>query len=142
VTHIILAEGLNDIAFPGARVGGTEFAAAADAPTLHDLMGAYRQLVARAHMRGIKIIGATLTPFEGVDIEGFHSPSKEATRQAVNAWIRTAGVFDGTVDFDAVLRDPDHPARLLARFASKDQLHPNDDGYQAMANAIDLALLR
>ena len=143
VTHIILAEGVNDIAFPGARLGGNALGASSGAPAVDDLVGAYRQLIARAHARGLKVIGATLTPFEGVvGVDGFYSPIKETMRQAVNAWIRTGAAFDGIVDFDAVLRDPARPSRLLSRFASKDRLHPNDDGYQAMADAIDLELFR
>ena len=88
------------------------------------------------------MIGATITPCEGVDVPGYYSESKEATRQAVNKWIRTSGSFDGVIDFDAVLRDPDLPSRLLPTFASKDHLHPNDAGYRAMADAIDLALFK
>ena len=107
-----------------------------------DLIEAYRQLISRAHAHGIKLIGVTITPFEGVDIPGYYSESKEATRQAVNKWIRTSGSFDGVIDFDAVLRDPDHPSRLLPKFASKDHLHPNDAGYQAMVDAIDLAFFK
>jgi lysophospholipase L1-like esterase len=83
-----------------------------------------------------------MTPCEGVDIPGYYSEAKEATRQTVNNWIRTSHAFDSVVDFDAVLRDPDHPSRLLPRFASEDHLHPNDAGYQAMAEAIDLALFQ
>jgi len=97
-------------------------------------------LISRAHAEGVKLIGATITPFEGVDIPGYYSESKEAIRQLVNKWIRTSGSFDGVIDFDAVLRDPDHSSRLLPRFASEDHLHPNDLGYQAMADAIDLAV--
>ena len=77
-----------------------------------------------------------------VDLPGYYSESKEATRQATNKWIRTSGAFDGVIDFDAVLRDPDHLSRLLPRYASKDHLHPNDAGYQAMADAIDLSLFQ
>ena len=142
VTHIVLLEGVNDICFPGAKLGEDYLADPADVRTPEDLIGAYRQLISRAHARGVKVIGATMTPFEGVDIPGYYSESKEAIRQAVNKWIKTSGSFDGVIDFDAVLRDPDHPARLLPRFASKDHLHPNDDGYQAMADAIDLALFK
>ncbi len=142
VTHIVLLEGVNDICFPGAKLGDRFLADPADALTPDDLIGAYRQLIARAHARGINLIGATITPLEGVEVPGYYSEAKEATRQAVNKWIRTSGSFDGVIDFDAVLRDPDHLSRLLPRFASQDHLHPNDAGYQAMADAIDLALLK
>ena len=81
-----------------------------------------------------------MAPCEGVEIPGYYSESKEALRQAVNKWIRTSGSFDGVIDFDAVLRDPNHPSRILTRFSSPDHLHPNDAGYQAMADTIDLAL--
>ena len=106
------------------------------------MIGAYGHLISRTHARGVKLIGATITPFKGVIIPGYYSESKEATRQAVNKWIRTSGSFDGMIDFEAVLRDPDHPSKLLPKFASKDHLHPNDAGYQAMADAIDLALFK
>src|ERR1017187_2199817 len=142
VTHIVLLEGINDLGFPGAKLDRLSLADAADALSTADLIGGYRQLAARAHVRGIKLIGSTLTPCEGVDISGYYSDAKEATRQAVNKWIRSSGVFDGVIDFDAVLRDPDHPSRLLPRFASEDHLHPNDTGYQAMADAINLALFQ
>jgi lysophospholipase L1-like esterase len=142
VTHIVLLEGINDLGFPGARLGDLSLADPADLPSPDDLIGAYRQLIARAHARGVKLIGSTMTPCEGVDIPGYYSDAKEATRQAVNHWIRTSGAFDGVIDFDAVLRDPDHPSRLMPRLASEDRLHPNDDGYQAMADAIDLALFQ
>jgi lysophospholipase L1-like esterase len=142
VTHIVLLEGINDLGFPGAKLGESYLADPKDAPKAEDLIAAYRELISRAHARGIKIIGATITPFEGVDLPGYYSESKEATRQSINKWIRTSGAFDGVIDFDAVVRDPDHPTRLLPRFASEDNLHPNDAGYQAMADAIDLTLFR
>jgi lysophospholipase L1-like esterase len=142
VTHIVLLEGINDIGFPGAKLGGGYLADPADARTPEDLIGAYRKLISRAHANRVKLIGATITPFEDVVVPGYYSESKEAVRQAVNKWIRSSGLFDGVIDFDAVLRDPDHPSRLLPRFASKDRLHPNDLGYQAMADAIDLALFK
>jgi lysophospholipase L1-like esterase len=142
VSHIVLLEGINDISFPGAKLEGSYLADPHDAQTPEDLILAYRQLISRAHARGVKLIGATMTPCEGIEIPGYYSESKEAVRQAVNKWIRTSGSFDGVIDFDAVLRDPDHPSRIMPRFASEDHLHPNDAGYQAMADAIDLALLR
>jgi lysophospholipase L1-like esterase len=142
VTHVVLLEGINDIGFPGAKLGESYLADPADVRTPEDLIGAYRQLISRAHAHGVKLIGSTITPFEGVDFPGYYSESKEALRQTVNKWIRTSGSFDGMIDFDAVLRDPDHPSRLLPRFASQDHLHPSDLGYQAMADAIDLALFK
>ena len=86
-------------------------------------------------------MGATLTPFEGASLPGYYTEAKEEMRQAVNKWIRVSGAFDGIIDFDAVLRDPDHPSRTAARFASDDHLHPNDAGYQAMADAVELCLV-
>jgi lysophospholipase L1-like esterase len=142
VTHVILLEGINDIGFPGAKLGDLLLADAKDVRSAEDLIGAYRQLIAGAHARGVKLIGCTLTPYEGVDIPDYYSEEKEAVRQAVNQWIRTASAFDGVIDLDALLRDPKHPTRLLPRFASEDNLHPNDDGYQAMADATDLALFK
>jgi lysophospholipase L1-like esterase len=142
VTHIVLLEGVNDICFPGAKLGDSYLADPADVRAAEDVIRAFQQLISRAHARGLKIIGATITPFEGVDVPGYYSEAKEATRQAVNKWIRTSGSFDGVIDFDAVVRDPDHPSRLLARFASQDHLHPNDAGYEAMADAIDVKLFR
>jgi lysophospholipase L1-like esterase len=140
VTHIVLLEGINDIGFPGAKLEGQLLADPKDARTAEDLIEAYRQLISRAHARNVKVIGATITPFEGVDVPDYYSESKEATRQAVNKWIRKSGSFDGVIDFDAVVRDPGHPSRILPRFAAEDHLHPNDDGYRTMADAIDLSL--
>jgi lysophospholipase L1-like esterase len=96
-------------------------------------------LIDRAHQHGIRIFGATLTPFEGAD---YYSAEGEAIRQAVNQWIRTSGAFDGVFDFDAATRDPDHPTKLLARYDSGDRLHPSAAGFKAMAAAIDLSVLR
>jgi len=142
VSHVVLLEGINDICFPGAKMDGQYLADPAETRSAQDITDAYRQLISRAHARGVKVIGATITPCEGVDIPGYHSEVKEATRQAVNKWIRTSGAFDGIIDFDPVVRDPKHPSRLLPKFASKDHLHPNDEGYKAMADSIDLNLFK
>jgi lysophospholipase L1-like esterase len=142
VTHIVLLEGINDIAFPGTKLNGHYLADPADVRTPEELIDGYRQLIRRAHAHGVKLVGATIGPFEGTALPGYYSESKDALRQSINKWIRTSGSFDGVIDFDAVLRDPDHPSRLLPRLASPDHLHPNDAGYQAMADAIDLAVFR
>jgi lysophospholipase L1-like esterase len=142
VTHIVVLEGANDIGFTGVKLGGKYLADPADVRTPEELIGAYQQLIARAHAHGLKIFGGTLMPFEGVTLPGYHSQAKEATRQAVNAWIRSGGAFDGMIDFDAALRDPARPTRLQARYASDDNLHPNDAGHRAMADAVDLSLFR
>jgi lysophospholipase L1-like esterase len=142
VTHVVVLEGVNDLGFPGATLGGQPLADPRETRTAEDVIGAYRQLIARANARGVKVIGATLTPFEGVDVPGYYTQAKEAARQAVNHWIRSGNAFHGVIDFDAVLRDPNHPSRIQARYASPDRLHPNDAGYQAMADAIDLRILR
>jgi lysophospholipase L1-like esterase len=142
VSHIVLLEGINDIGFAGAKVDGQYLADPAETPSAQDIINAYRQLISRAHARGIKVIGGTITPCEGVDIPGYYSDAKESVRETVNKWIRTSGVFDGIIDFDAVVRDPNHPTRLLPKFASRDHLHPNDAGYKAMSDSIDLNLFR
>ena len=141
-THIVLVEGLNDISFPGAKIDGEYLADPTDVRTAEDLIEAYLQLISRAHAHGLKLIGSTITPCEGADLPGYYSESKDEVRQRLNQWIRTSGSFDGVIDFDAVLRDPDHPSRLLPRFASSDHLHPNDLGYQALVDAIDLTLFQ
>ena len=91
----------------------------------------------RAHARGIRVYGATLTPFEGA---AYYTQQGEAKRQALNAWVRTSGTYDAVIDFDAVTRDPMQPGRLLPLYDSGDRLHPSDAGYAAMGNAIRLEL--
>lgn len=137
VAYAIVRIGTNDIAFPGT------FAPATEAVTAQQLIAGYGQLAAQARKRGIRIIATTLSPFEGATLAaGFHTPAKEAVRQQVNAWLRSSRAFDAVVDFDAVLRDRTHPARLLPQYDSGDHLHPNDAGHGAMANAIPLTLFR
>jgi len=142
VTHIVLLEGINDLCFPGVKDDDRYLADPADAPSVQDITDAYRQLISRAHARGLQLIGATIMPCEGADIPGYYSEAKDATRQEVNKWIRTSGAFDGVIDFDAIVRDPSHSSQLLPKFASKDHLHPNDTGYKAMADSIDLNLFK
>ncbi len=128
VTHIVVLEGINDIG-----LGGT---LAPEVASADEIIAGHQQLIARAHTRGLKIYGATLTPFEGAF---YFSPEREVRRQAVNRWIRTSGAYDAVIDFDAATRDPAQPSRFRPGF-SEDSLHPNDDGYEAMADAVDLTL--
>jgi lysophospholipase L1-like esterase len=142
VTHVVLLEGVNDIGMPGAIRDGRRLADSAEAPSADDLIDGYSQLIARARVRGVKMIGATIPPFAGMKRPGYYSDSKEATRQTLNKWIRTGGAFDAVIDFDAVLRDPERPLQLLPRFASEDHFHPNDEGYRAVVEAVDLAIFK
>ena len=127
VTHVVVMEGINDIGQARAN----------PLPSASDLIGAHRQLILRAHARGLKIYGATLTPFEGA---AYFTPEGEAKRAALNEWIRTGKEYDGVIDFDAAVRDPNQPTKFLAQYQSGDNLHPSDAGYQKMADAVDLSL--
>lgn len=128
VKWIMLLEGINDIGH-----GDTE------PVTAEDIIGAYQQIIARAHTAGIEVIGCTLTPYGGAN---YSRPAGEQIREAVNAWIRQPGHFDAFVDFEAATRDPAAPTRFRAEFDPGDHLHPNDKGYEAIANAIDLKLFK
>jgi lysophospholipase L1-like esterase len=130
VTHVIVLHGLNDI---GARQSPAQLA---------DLIAAHKQLIARAHAAGLVIIGATLTPFEGSTLAVW-TPEVETVRVAFNDWVRTSKAYDSFIDFDAALRDPAHPSRLLGQFNAGDNLHPSDAGYRLMGDAVDVkSLLR
>ena len=106
------------------------------------MIAVYRLLIAQAHARGVRIIGATLPPFEGAlqgtPFEGYYTPAKDAVRQDVNRWIRESGTFDRVADLDALLRDPARPSRMQPRYDSGDHLHPGDVGYEAIARGISL----
>jgi len=130
VDYVILLEGINDIRHGGAPAMNPGRNAA-------DMMLGYHQVVARLHDHGIQVIGGTLTPFEGS--EKFE-PVAEGTRQALNAFIRNDVAFDAVIDFDAAVRDPARPQAFAAGTARDDQLHPNDEGYRRMAEAVDLSL--
>lgn len=134
---VIVLLGTNDIGWPGAA-----FAPRESLPHELEITNGLRQLVEQAHLRGVRVMGATIMPFEGAlkgtPLEGHYSPGKEALRQAVNDWIRDSGAFDGVVDFDRLARDPSRPTRLRADFDSGDHLHPGDAGYRSMADSIDL----
>ncbi|MGD0436728.1 MAG: SGNH/GDSL hydrolase family protein [Bryobacteraceae bacterium] len=127
VAYVIVLEGINDIGM----------ARQSPSPTSADIIAAHRQLVERAHARGLKIFGATLTPFDGA---AYFSAEGEAKREAFNNWLRSGKDYDAVIDFDAATRDPQNPTKLLPLYDSGDHLHPNDAGYLAMGNAIDLTL--
>ena len=134
--EVFVLIGINDIGHPGSG------APASDEVTAEDIIAGLKQVIARAHERGLKVFGCTLTPFEGTTFKGYYTPEKEVKRSAVNEWIRSGHEFDGVVDFDKVTRDPQHPARMLARFDSGDHLHPNSAGLKAMGEAINLSLVK
>jgi lysophospholipase L1-like esterase len=136
VKYVIVGEGNNDLLIPGLIDHPAEVVTAAQ------IIQGYRQVIDRAHALGLRIYGSTLTPVEGYPFPGFWTPDLEAKRQAINHWIRTSHAYDASIDFDKWLRDPSHPSRLLPAYDSGDHLHPNDGGYQAMADRIDLSLFR
>jgi lysophospholipase L1-like esterase len=135
VGAVIVHLGSNDIGFDGG------VAPAGETVSAQRLIAGWRELIERAHRAGLRAIGSTLTPVEGVTLlPGYDTRAKEALRQQVNAWIRDGGEFDAVLDFDRVVRDPRHPARLLEAFASADHLHPVDAGYTAVAEAVPLSI--
>jgi lysophospholipase L1-like esterase len=138
VRYLLILEGINDI---GMLSRTAEVSQAEHDLHAKQIIGAYEQMVARAHAHGIKVIGCTILPFVG---SGFYHPGPitEAERQAVNAWIRSPGHFDEMVDFDRITRDPEHPDRLLPVFDSGDHLHPSPAGFAAMANAVPLSIFQ
>jgi len=131
VKAIILLEGINDI--------GRGFYPPTEPVTADALIAADKQIIARAHAKGIKVYGATLTPYKGAH---YYMADGEKVREALNAWIKTGGAFDGVVDFAPSVADKTDPTTFDPSFNLNDRLHPNDAGYQAMANAIDLNLFK
>jgi lysophospholipase L1-like esterase len=133
VTHVIVMLGTNDLR--------NRWAKPEEEVTADQMIAGLKQMALRAQTRGIKIFGATLTPFENETfLVGAWTPTREAVRLAVNAWIRESDAFDAVVDFDAGLRDPEHPARMLPIYDCGDHLHPSDLGYNRMGDVIDLSL--
>lgn len=127
ITHIVVLESINDIGMTTDP----------SSPTVDELIAGHRALIQRAHSYGLTIYGGTLTPFEGAL---YFTEEGETKRQAVNHWIRSSGAYDAVIDFDAVVRDSSHPRRFLPMYHPGDWLHPNDEGYRAMGEAIDLTL--
>jgi lysophospholipase L1-like esterase len=135
VKWVMIMEGINDI-------GGTTGPARGNGPaptpvTPDDLISVVKQMIDKAHAHGMKVIGCTLTPYEGA---GYYSEKGEEVRQAVNRWIRTGGAFDAVVDFDKATQDSKNPKTFVASFNNTDHLHPNDAGYKAMAESVDLKI--
>jgi len=141
VRYVILGLGVNDILFP------CSFIPAAERVNAQDVIAGNRQLISRAHKKGIRAIGTTIPPFEHAIFphpffDRFYTPETEKVRQEVNSWIRNSREFDGVIDFDAAVRDPNHPTQILPSFDSGDHLHVNNAGDIAEANAIPLKVVR
>jgi len=142
VSHVVVLEGINDIGIPGYIAGALAGIPPQPSASTDDIIAGHRQLITRAHERGLRIFGGTLTPWIGsrAFYPGYGTPEGEIMRQAINAWIRTSGEYDAVIDFDAAVRDPEHPERFLPAYDGGDHLHPSAAGYKAMADAIDLQL--
>ncbi len=125
---MIVLEGVNDLGM------NTD-----ERPTADMLIAGYRQIIERSHAHGLKVYGATVLPYQGA---AYYTDAGDAIRQKVNEWIRTGKGFDGVIDFDAVIRDPDNPKKMKADLQSGDWLHPNDAGYRLMGETVDLKLFR
>jgi lysophospholipase L1-like esterase len=136
VRWVIVFEGVNDL---GGLARDAEVSPGEHATRVQGVIAAYQQIIVRAHAQGLRVYGATITPYVGSDY--YHpGPLSEADRQAVNEWIRAAGHFDAMIDFDAVVRDPQHPDHLLPAYDCGDHLHPSVEGYKAMGSVIPLDL--
>ncbi|MEV1321230.1 SGNH/GDSL hydrolase family protein [Micromonospora arborensis] len=140
--YVIISLGRNDISISTAprddpALAGFLAMFPGEPVTSDDIIAGYRQLIARAHDRNIKIYATTVTPDEGSET---YTAQSESARQAVNGWIRASGAFDGVLDFDAAWRDPSHPSRIRDDLHAGDHLHGNDAGYQALADSIDPSL--
>ncbi len=140
--YVIVFEGVNDLGLGYGHIEGPLAALMpppAVKPTRDAMIAGYRQLIARAHAKGLKIIGATVAPYEGA---AYYAAEGDAVRRDINDWIRTSKEFDGVLDFDRAFRDPAHPARIKEEFQAGDHLHGSDAGYRAVADSIDLGLFR
>lgn len=126
--YLIVLVGINDIGYSGTAAA--------------EIIAGHLQIIDRAHAMGLKVYGGTLTPFQAFLPGLYYTANGEAKRQAVNEWIRTSKAYDAVIDFDKAIRDPSNPATIRPAYDSGDNLHPNDAGYQAMADAIDLSLFK
>jgi lysophospholipase L1-like esterase len=141
---VVIFEGVNDLGLSYGRFEGPmaemfKSRVPATKATAESMIAGYRQLIARAHEKGLKVLLATIAPYEGA---AYHTKEGEAVRQAINNWIRSSKEADGILDFDAVLRDPTKPTRMKEGFHSGDHLHGSDAGYAALAESIDLSLFK
>jgi lysophospholipase L1-like esterase len=139
IKAVILFEGTNDIGQPDTPAAATNPCLSRTQVTADEIIAGYKQIIVRTHAMGLKILGATILPYQG--FAGW-TATGEAKRVAVNHWIRNSGAFDGVIDFDSALRDPADPARLAPQYDGGDHLHPGSAGHEAMGNAVNLALLR
>jgi len=139
IEAVILFEGTNDIGQPDSPAANANPCLSRTQVTAGEIIAGYQQIIARTHARGLKIFGATILPYQGL---AAWTASGEAKRVALNQWIRTAGAFDGVIDFDAALRDPAGPTHLAPQYDSGDHLHPGRAGHEAMGNAVDIGLFR
>ncbi|KAH8601758.1 SGNH hydrolase-type esterase domain-containing protein [Bisporella sp. PMI_857] len=130
VKYVMIFEGVNDIGTAGTDSG-------TQTNIGNQLISAFTQIAADAKKAGIAVFAATITPFSGSG-QSYSNPTREATRQKVNTWIKTSGTFDAVVDFDQILRDPSTPSQLASKYNGGDYLHPNVAGYQALADAFPL----
>jgi lysophospholipase L1-like esterase/antitoxin (DNA-binding transcriptional repressor) of toxin-antitoxin stability system len=141
-SYVIVFEGVNDLGLGYGKLEGPIAALMpppAVKPTRESMIAAYRQLIARAHAKGLKIYGATIAPYEGA---AYYAAEGDDVRQAINEWIRTSKEFDAVLDFDAAFRDPAKPTQMKEAFQAGDHLHGSDAGYRAVAESIDLGLFR
>jgi lysophospholipase L1-like esterase len=141
VKYVIVGLGVNDILFPGSFIPDS------DRIDARRLIAGNRELIARAHKKGVRVIGTTIPPFEHAlfrdpFFDGFYSPEKEKVRQEINTWVRSSGEFDGMIDFDLVVRDPNRPTQIAPSYDSGDHLHVNNAGNAAQGMAIPLTLFR
>jgi lysophospholipase L1-like esterase len=136
VKYLIVLEGINDLGLPGF-VNVPQQTITAD-----QLIAGYRQIIARAHAHGVKVIGGTIAPFAGALEPNYWTPAGEAIRETANKFILHSGEFDGVIDFASAVADPKKPTFLAAQFNGGDGLHLSDAGYEAMAKAIDLGLFK
>ena len=133
VTHTIIMLGTNDLR--------NRWAKPEEEVTAAQMIAGLKQFAVRGHARGIRVIAATLTPFENETfLPGAWNPKREKIRQEVNDWLRKTDAFDAIVDFDRALRDPDHLTSMLPIYDCGDHLHPSDAGYRAMGDAVELSL--